>query len=125
MKKEERMATDIFEHIGGKGNIQRLSHCMTRLRLLLKDDSKANIDALKKVDGVMGVIDDDTLQIVVGPGTVNKVAAEMSKVTGLAIGEDANQDDDDLTFSEKAARDKAKLKREKPDTIQKALTQNR
>ncbi|MBO1909901.1 PTS glucose/sucrose transporter subunit IIB, partial [Microvirga sp. 3-52] len=108
MKKEERMATDIFEHIGGKGNIQRLSHCMTRLRLQLKDDSKANIDALKKIDGVMGVIDDDTLQIVVGPGTVNRVAAEMSKVTGLAIGEEANPDDDDLTFSEKAARDNAK-----------------
>ncbi|WP_210469985.1 PTS transporter subunit EIIC [Sporosarcina sp. 6E9] len=110
MKKEERMATDIFEHIGGKGNIQRLSHCMTRLRLQLKDDSKANIDALKKIDGVMGVIDDDTLQIVVGPGTVNRVAAEMSKVTGLAIGEEANPDDDDLTFSEKAARDNAKRK---------------
>jgi sucrose PTS system EIIBCA or EIIBC component len=111
VKKEERMATDIFEHIGGKGNIQRLSHCMTRLRLVLKDDSKANIDALKKVDGVMGVIDDETLQIVVGPGTVNKVAAEMSKVTGLAIGEDANPDDDELTFSEKAARDNANRKK--------------
>ncbi|QUW21237.1 PTS transporter subunit EIIC [Sporosarcina sp. Marseille-Q4063] len=111
MKKEERMATDIFEHIGGKGNIRRLSHCMTRLRLQLKDDSKADIVALKKVEGVMGVIDDDTLQIVVGPGTVNRVAAEMSKVTGLAIGEDANPDDDELTFSEKAARDNENRKK--------------
>jgi sucrose PTS system EIIBCA or EIIBC component len=121
VKKEERMATDIFEHIGGKGNIQRLSHCMTRLRLVLKDDSKANIDALKKVDGVMGVIDDETLQIVVGPGTVNRVAAEMSKVTGLAIGEDANPDDDELTFSEKAARDKAKLKEKNKTPFKKLL----
>lgn len=48
MKKEERMAKDIFANIGGKENIQRLSHCMTRLRLVLKDDSKANIDTLKK-----------------------------------------------------------------------------
>ncbi|MBO0603420.1 PTS transporter subunit EIIC [Sporosarcina sp. E16_3] len=110
MKKEERMAQDIFANIGGKENIQRLSHCMTRLRLALKDDSKVNVDALKKVDGVMGVIEDDTLQIVVGPGTVNKVAAEMSKVTGLAIGEEADPDDNDLTFSEKAARNQANLK---------------
>nr|WP_216667876.1 PTS transporter subunit EIIC [Sporosarcina jiandibaonis] len=104
------MAADIFEHVGGKENIQRLSHCMTRLRLLLKDRSKANIDALKKVDGVMGVIDDDTLQVVVGPGTVNRVAAEMSKTTGLAIGEDAGPAEGELTFSEKAALDNAKRK---------------
>lgn len=110
MKKEERMAQDIFANIGGKENIQRLSHCMTRLRLALKDERKVNMADLKKVEGVMGVIEDDTLQIVVGPGTVNKVAAEMSKVTGLAIGEEADPDENDLTFSEKAARDQANLK---------------
>ena len=110
MKKGERMAQDIFANIGGKENIQRLSHCMTRLRLVLKDDSKVDINTLKKVDGVMGVIEDDTLQIVVGPGTVNKVAAEMSKVTGLAIGEEADPDENELTFSEKAARNQANLK---------------
>jgi len=121
MKKEERMAKDIFANIGGKENIQRLSHCMTRLRLALKDDSKVNIDTLKKVDGVMGVIEDDTLQIVVGPGTVNKVAAEMSKVTGLAIGEEAAQDDNDLTFSEKAARKQANLKEKNKTPIKMLL----
>ncbi len=35
----------------------------------------------------MGVIEDETLQVVVGPGTVNKVAAEMEGLTGLRIGE--------------------------------------
>jgi len=110
MKKEERMAQDIFANIGGKENIQRLSHCMTRLRLVLKDDSKVDINTLKKVDGVMGIIEDDTLQIVVGPGTVNKVASEMSKVTGLAIGEEADPDENELTFSEKAARNQSNLK---------------
>lgn len=121
MKKEERMAQDIFANIGGKENIQRLSHCMTRLRLVLKDDSKANIDTLKKVDGVMGVIEDDTLQIVVGPGTVNKVAAEMSKVTGLSIGEEAALDENDLTFSEKAARNQANLKEKNKTPIKMLL----
>lgn len=121
MKKEERMAKDIFANIGGKENIQRLSHCMTRLRLVLKDDSKANIDTLKKVDGVMGVIEDDTLQIVVGPGTVNKVAAEMSKVTGLSIGEEAALDENDLTFSEKAVRNQANLKEKNKTPIKMLL----
>lgn len=108
MKKEQRMATDILEHVGGKYNIQRVAHCMTRLRLSLKDDSKVNMTDLKRVEGVMGVVEDETLQVVIGPGTVNKVAAEMSQLTGFGIGEDATPDD--LTFEEKAAIDKQKLK---------------
>ncbi|WP_284139211.1 MULTISPECIES: PTS transporter subunit EIIC [unclassified Virgibacillus] len=103
MRKEEKMATDILEQVGGKGNIQRITHCMTRLRLSLKDDSKANYDELKKVDGVMGVVVDETLQIVIGPGTVNRVAEEMSQITGLGVGEDAEPELDNLTFEEKAA----------------------
>ena len=59
---------------------------MTRLRLTLHDESKVNI-TFEKVEGVMGVIEDETLQVVVGPGTVNKVAAEMEGLTGLRIGE--------------------------------------
>ena len=98
MKKEQRMATDILEHVGGKDNIQRVAHCMTRLRLSLKDDSKVNMTDLKRVEGVMGVVEDETLQVVIGPGTVNKVAAEMSQLTGFGIGEDATPDD--LTFEE-------------------------
>ena len=58
---------------------------MTRLRLTLHDESKVNMDLLKKVEGVMGVIEDETLQVVVGPGTVNKVAAEMEGLTGLRV----------------------------------------
>src|SRR5690606_25067652 len=88
----------------------QVAHCMTRLRLSIKDDSLVNLNELKRVDGVMGVIEDDTLQIVVGPGTVNKVAAEMSNETGLAIGEMADIDENDMDFEEKAALKKAKLK---------------
>ncbi|GGI17255.1 PTS transporter subunit EIIC [Gottfriedia solisilvae] len=87
MNKEQRLAKEIAEQIGGKDNIKSVAHCMTRLRLTLRDDQKVNIPLLKKINGVMGVIEDDTLQIVVGPGTVNKVADEMSKETGLKIGE--------------------------------------
>ncbi|WP_156855204.1 PTS transporter subunit EIIC [Oceanobacillus sp. AG] len=110
MRKEEKIAKDVLQDIGGKDNVQRIAHCMTRLRLSIKDNSKVNLENLKNIDGVMGVINDDTLQIVIGPGTVNKVAAEMSQITGLAIGEDAGPDEDDLTFEEKAALDRQRIK---------------
>ncbi|MCM3741216.1 PTS transporter subunit EIIC [Oceanobacillus luteolus] len=110
MRKEEKMAHEILGEIGGKENIQRVAHCMTRLRLSVKDPAKVKFDELKQVDGVLGVVDDETLQVVIGPGTVNKVAGEMSKLTGLAIGEDAGPGDEDLTFEEKAALDRERMK---------------
>ncbi|MBW8351486.1 PTS transporter subunit EIIC [Bacillus sp. IITD106] len=109
MRKEERMANDILAQVGGKENILSVAHCMTRLRLSLKDDSKANIAGIKQVEGVMGVVEDDTLQVVIGPGLVNKVAAEVSKITGFSVGEVSNPDD--LTFEEKAVLNKENMKK--------------
>jgi sucrose PTS system EIIBCA or EIIBC component len=80
VNKEQRMASEILEHIGGKGNVASLTHCMTRVRVAVKDDALVNQDALKKIEGVMGVVEDDTWQIVVGPGTVNVVTEEMKKL---------------------------------------------
>lgn len=87
MKKEQHLAHSIMEKVGGKDNINQLNHCMTRIRLNMKDESLVDLKGLKQVPGVMGVVEDDTLQIVVGPGTVNKVSDEISKETGLRIGE--------------------------------------
>ncbi|MFD1426311.1 PTS transporter subunit EIIC [Kroppenstedtia sanguinis] len=110
MNKEQRMAQEILLHVGGKDNIRHIAFCMTRLRLSLKDDHKVQHDALKKVEGVMGVVDDETLQLVIGPGTVNKVADEMSRLTGSAAGEEAEPEVDQMTFEEKAALNKESIK---------------
>ena len=61
MKKEEVLAEGILEHVGGKENLRQLAHCMTRVRLALNNPTKADIQALKQLDGVIGVIDDETL----------------------------------------------------------------
>lgn len=49
-------AKGILEHIGGVENVSNMSHCATRLRLNLKDSSKADDEAVKAVDGVVNVI---------------------------------------------------------------------
>lgn len=78
----QELASQILELVGGKQNIANATHCMTRLRLNLNDDSKVQLDTLKKTEGVMGVVEDETLQIVLGPGKVNKVYDEFVKVIG-------------------------------------------
>lgn len=111
MKKEERLARDILDLIGGGENIRSFTHCMTRVRLDIIDDSKVNMKQLKEVDGVMGVIEDDTLQIVVGPGTVNKVAEHITQITGIKMGEAIDENNDDLV---KLKKDDLKKKNNTP-----------
>src|SRR5690606_25339208 len=66
----------------------------TRVRINLKDHSKAKLADLKKVEGVLGVVDDETLQVIVGPGIVNKVADHITKMTGIQKGETININED-------------------------------
>ena len=57
----------IVENIGGVDNISSLTHCMTRLRFVLKDESKANEGAVKAIDGVMGVVKQGgQFQVIIG-----------------------------------------------------------
>lgn len=48
-------AKELLEKLGGEKNIQSLTHCMTRLRFVLKDDSKIDDDVVGKIPGVIGV----------------------------------------------------------------------
>lgn len=81
------LAQEIYQYLGGMANVESLNHCMTRLRIKVKDMSLIDIDSLKKIKGVLGVIEDDTLQIVIGPGKVNKVATLMVEMAGVGLGE--------------------------------------
>ena len=64
----KKTAAEIVELVGGKENVESHTHCMTRLRLTLKDYKAVKEDELKKVDGVQGVVKQGgQLQIVIGP----------------------------------------------------------
>ena len=44
----------IIDAIGGQDNVNAATHCVTRLRLVLNDESKVNKDALDQIDLVKG-----------------------------------------------------------------------
>lgn len=54
--KYDGLARIIIQNVGGKDNITSITHCITRLRFKLKDESKANTDILKDTDGIVTVI---------------------------------------------------------------------
>lgn len=81
--KNDVLAKKILDAVGGSNNILSNTICMTRLRLSLKDMSLAKIDELKAIEGVLGVVEGDGLQVILGPGKVSKVGAEFSKIAGV------------------------------------------
>ena len=54
--KYDGLSRIIIQNVGGKDNIISLTHCVTRLRFKLKDESKAQTDVLKDTDGIVTVI---------------------------------------------------------------------
>lgn len=82
--KYENLAKDIIKNVGGKENINSLCHCITRLRFKLKDESKANTDVLKKMDGVVTVVKSGgQYQVVIG-NHVPDVYADVCSVAGIS-----------------------------------------
>lgn len=54
--KYDALARVVIQNVGGKENIESLTHCITRLRFTLKDETKANTEILKQTEGVVTVI---------------------------------------------------------------------
>lgn len=83
MAKYTQLSKDIIKNVGGKENIETLTHCVTRLRFTLKDESKANDDVLKNMDGVVTVMKSaGQYQVVIG-NHVPDVYDEVCKVAGI------------------------------------------
>lgn len=99
----KELAQKLLDLLGGKDNVLANAACMTRLRVTVKDAGNVDAEGIKALDGVMGLVEDDTMQIVLGPGKVNKVLEEFSKLTGLAKGV-ADESVADAAATNKAAQ---------------------
>lgn len=85
MAVKKKDVQDIVEAVGGKDNLDTATHCVTRLRLVLKDDDKVDKDRLSDNDLVKGQFKaDNQYQIVIGPGTVDEVYKQLIAETGIS-----------------------------------------
>lgn len=84
MADNKKIAQDILAAVGGKENVTSAIHCMTRLRLTLKDPALVPESALKNIEGVLSVVQaGGQHQFVIGQN-VPKVYDEFCNITGLA-----------------------------------------
>lgn len=93
MGKYEDLAKEIVKNVGGKENVSSLTHCITRLRFKLKEESRANDDVLKKMEGVVTVMKSGgQYQVVIG-NHVPEVYADVLPLLGAEEESPGNEDD--------------------------------
>ena len=79
----QKISEKLLVLLGGKENIQGVAHCATRLRIVLVDNSLADLDQIGELDLVKGVfVAGDQLQIIFGAGIVNNVYDVFTEVSG-------------------------------------------
>ncbi|MCZ0717438.1 PTS transporter subunit EIIC [Aerococcus kribbianus] len=124
---EKRLAAEIYAAIGGPENTNKVYNCMTRVRIEVKNDQAVDLEQLRSLQGVLGVVEDDTLQVVVGPGKAAKIANEMAASSGVSQGEsiDENLDQDLLSgrsqAEQLAAQNKAQQHKRNDTPFKRAL----
>ncbi|CNH59959.1 PTS system N-acetylmuramic acid transporter subunit IIBC [Yersinia aldovae] len=117
MDKSTLLATQILAGIGGEGNILKLENCMTRVRIVVKDEQLPDLAALKQLTGVKGYIKQgDQHQLIVGPGAASKVVDSMRSLIG-------NRAEDTVVAQDDISRNKAQAKAKYAAPMSAALRQ--
>ena len=87
-----KIALQILDGVGGKENVSGLTHCFTRLRFVLKDESKASTDKVSSIEGVIQVVEaSGQFQVVLG----NKVEAIYDEILPLLGTTETENDEQD------------------------------
>ena len=91
MGKYAKLAKEIVKNVGGRENIVSLTHCITRLRFQLKDESLVNDSVLKNMDGVVTIMKSGgQYQVVIG-NHVAMVYEDVCEAAGLGTGKEAEE----------------------------------
>lgn len=83
MGKFEKDAKDLLEYVGGKENINAVSHCVTRMRFVLVDSKKADIDKIEALPSAKGTFTQSgQFQVIIG-NEVSEFYNDFVKVSGI------------------------------------------
>ena len=105
MANYKKVAEQILSTVGGAENVASVTHCMTRLRFNLKDESLSNDEKLEDISSIISVVHaGGQVQLVVGP-TVDKVYDEVCKQGGfeVTVSIDEELDGPQLSWKERLA----------------------
>lgn len=102
-------ASEIIDALGGPGNVASLTHCATRLRFQLRDNSHIDQSRVEAIDGVMGAVSQagDRYQVIIGGG-VQTVYNDIMALPSMSGGGAAAMSDADVKAAARAGGPRGK-----------------
>ena len=97
----KKTASEILGYVGGEENVSHFEHCSTRLRFTLKDSKKADVESLKKVKGVLGVVMAAQCQVIIGNNVVEVYDEILNIASFKSLDESKNNNQQDQKLSAK------------------------
>ncbi|WP_180365910.1 PTS transporter subunit EIIB, partial [Oenococcus oeni] len=88
----KKLAADIIDGVGGADNVDKVIHCITRLRFYLKDEKKADTEKISSLPGVAGAVYNVALgqyQIVIGPAVTDVYDQVVAQLGTSVVDENA------------------------------------
>lgn len=104
------LAKLLVDDFGGSSNLIEVINCMTRVRVKVKDSSKVNYGAIKSREGVMGLVEGDQIQVVLGPGKSEKVAKAMAEISNAKLSEELATSTDKESLERRTRENKESYK---------------
>ncbi|ELP1875405.1 PTS N-acetylmuramic acid transporter subunit IIBC [Vibrio vulnificus] len=122
----QTMISQLLAAVGGSSNVSKCGNCMTRLRLTLANNGVADQAVIKRIPGVMGVVEsDEQFQIILGPGKAQQAAELMNKLIESVISGDVQEQaiaSDANDLSSVAAEQKKQMKSKQTSAVQRFLS---
>ena len=112
----KNLAKEILEDLGGTGNINSFTNCMTRLRINVKDPVLVDSGKIKQLKGVLGVVPGEQTQIIVGVGHAQRLREAFAETSGITGSSEINENLDNLE-----EKTKEKIKSKQKTSFQKGL----
>ncbi len=112
----------IIEYLGGEKNIISVTNCMTRLRVVTREETPVNEAGLKELVDVLGLVHDRacSYEIVVGPGKSRKYA-DICHDMGMASAADEKTNDSTGDWKQNKESLNAKNKKNKVKSVLKVI----
>lgn len=91
----QQLAETIIKNVGGGENVDKVIHCITRLRFYLKDPNKADPESFSNLSGVAGAVYNKTLnqfQVIIGPAVEDVYDAVVAQLGDKVVDESATRD---------------------------------
>lgn len=96
----KKTAREVIELLGGKENIETVTHCVTRVRFVVRDESQVKLDEIKAVPGVLDcIVSSGQYQVVIGPAVNQMYEAVLNQVGPLKNVPDTTQEKKKVTVS--------------------------